>query len=229
MQGVPPQSFQSMRAHPSATHSPPRHPQLKRWMSPWLQRWQRIKRFSSPPGQGSLWIAVLSHLPQSLPESFAVITGLPHHPIRCQAGCRGLLLILVFEVYAMLNPPLPSKAGGKTIAIFVRPSTFHQEAAGCRAWAWGRRGLNLSQTETSSASPHPRLCQLEISLETHKGGDSVHCERQTLSGYRCQFFPPLTTKVFSWLPNCFICLSPCLLRHHTTYHTVYLSPSPTKK
>lgn len=75
--------------------------------------------------------------------------------------------------------------------VFVSLPTFHQQGG----WVI----LCQCQAENSAASPHARLCQLEMCLEWHKESNAVFCGRQ--AGYHRLILPTLTAEALCSLTN----------------------------
>lgn len=108
------------------------------------------------------------------------------------------------------------------MAVFVSLPLFIKRGMGAGAWAGGGEDSVSVRTETSAASPHSRLCQLEMSLEWHKEINAVFCERRGQAGYDCLFFLPNRWSLMLTHKCCFIRSSPF---HHSVscYLSIYLS------
>lgn len=92
------------------------------------------------------------------------------HPFRCQGRAEASHRFL-FLRYMPCSAPTSPRSRGQNNGRLCFSSHFSSTGG----WVI----LSQRRTETSAASPHSRLCQLEMSLEWYKGSNAIFCVRQT--------------------------------------------------
>lgn len=158
------------------------------------------------------WMALLPHFSQSLPESLATITRLSLTQLGVRPVERPLSASCFWGICHVSTPP---KLTVKQCPSLFASPLFINGRLGAGAWARG----GGEDSETSAASPHSRLCQLEISLEWSKESNAVFCERQRPAGYRRLFSLPWPLKSSVDLQVLFHLLKSLLQLQLSTYHS----------